>query len=52
MQKDDKNAKCLQDLFVVNPQYDMDNIEKKKDILLDDAYKWILDTKEFVAFTN
>jgi hypothetical protein len=30
----------------------MDNIEKKKDILLDDAYKWILDTKEFVAFTN
>jgi hypothetical protein len=52
MQRDDKDAKCLQDLFVVDPQYDMDNIEKEKDILLDDAYKWILDTKEYVAFTN
>lgn len=52
MQRDDKDSKCLQDLFVVDPQYDMDNIEKKKDILLDNAYKWILDTKENVAFTN
>jgi hypothetical protein len=39
IQRDDKDAKCLRDLFVVDPQYDMDNIEKKKDILVDDAYK-------------
>ena len=52
IQRDGKDAKCLRDLFVVDPQYDMDNIEKKKDILLDDAFKWILDTKEYAAFTN
>ena len=52
MQRDDKDAKCLQDLFVIDPQYDMDNIEKKKDILFDDAYKWILDRKEYISFTN
>jgi hypothetical protein len=30
----------------------MVRIEKSKDILLDDAYKWILRTPEFTAFTN
>jgi hypothetical protein len=30
----------------------MKDIEEKKDKLLDDAYKWILYTKEYIAFTN
>jgi DNA replication protein DnaC len=30
----------------------MERIEKSKDKLLDDAYKWILSTKEYAAFTN
>ena len=50
--RDDKEAKCLQDLFVVYPKYDMDKIEMNKDKLLDDAYKWILNTKEYTEFIN
>jgi hypothetical protein len=30
----------------------MERIEKSKDELLDDVYKWILRTPEYVAFTN
>lgn len=50
--KTDNDEKCLQDLYVVDPQVDMEKIEKNKDKLLDGAYKWILDTKEYAAFTN
>jgi WD40 repeat protein len=52
MQMDEEDTKCLRDLFVVDPQDDMDTIEMKKDKLLDEAYKWILNTKEYTAFTN
>ncbi|KAB5528994.1 hypothetical protein GE09DRAFT_405345 [Coniochaeta sp. 2T2.1] len=52
MQMDAKDKKCLQDLYVVDPQDDMEKIEKNKDTLLDEAYKWILDTKEYAAFTD
>ncbi|KAK3896915.1 hypothetical protein C8A05DRAFT_20218, partial [Staphylotrichum tortipilum] len=43
---------CRRDLRVVDPQHDMERIEKSKDELLDDAYKWILHTPEYAAFTN
>lgn len=52
MQMDNKDTECLYDLFVMDPQDDIDTIEKKKDKLLDDAYKWILNTKEYIVFTN
>ncbi|CAG8363197.1 unnamed protein product [Penicillium salamii] len=52
MQTDKKDEQCLQDLFVVDPQDDMDKIEKSKDNLLRQAYKWILSTDEFAALTN
>jgi len=52
MRGDDEDAKCLQDLYVVDPQDDMEKIENKKDALLDGAYKWILNSKEYAAFTN
>jgi hypothetical protein len=42
-QKDKYDDECLRELCVVDPQDDMDTIEMKKDKLLDDAYKWILD---------
>lgn len=42
----------LKQLFVVDPKDDMDAIEMRKDNLLDDAFKWILDVPEFKAFTN
>jgi len=30
----------------------MDNIKKKKGILLDNTFKWIFNIKEYAAFTN
>ncbi|UKZ96625.1 uncharacterized protein TrAFT101_011403 [Trichoderma asperellum] len=49
---DDKDTECLRDLFVADPSYDMERIENKKDKLLDDAFRWILGTTQFAAFTN
>ncbi|MBE3044418.1 hypothetical protein IMZ48_17990 [Candidatus Bathyarchaeota archaeon] len=50
--RDDAEAACCKDLGVVDPQNDMQRIENEKDKLLDDAYKWILDTSEYASFTN
>ncbi|RYP17409.1 hypothetical protein DL765_004539 [Monosporascus sp. GIB2] len=50
--RDDIESACRRDLRVVDPQHDMERIEKNKDELLDDAYKWILRTREYTAFTN
>lgn len=50
--RDDMEAACRRDLRVVDPQDDMQRIEKDKDELLDDAYRWILDTTEYASFTN
>jgi hypothetical protein len=52
MQIDEKDTECLCNLFVVNPQDNIKTIKIKKDKLLDNTYKWILDTKEYIAFTN
>jgi hypothetical protein len=52
VRRDDEDAKCLRDLFVVDPQNDIKKIEQKKDALLDEAYNWILDTEAYAAFTN
>jgi hypothetical protein len=52
MRRDDEDAECLRGLFVVDPQDDMKKIEQNKDALLDEAYKWILDTEAYAAFTN
>jgi hypothetical protein len=52
MQQDEKDAQCLRDLFIGDPQYDMKNIEKRKDDLLDDAFQWILHTEQYKAFAN
>ena len=52
MHMDDRDTHCLQDLRVVDPEDDMKKIVNNKDDLLDDAYKWILSTREYAAFTN
>jgi hypothetical protein len=50
---DDQDTECLQALFVMDPQDDMDLIQRKqKEELFDDAHKWILNTNEYAAFTN
>ncbi|KAL2015568.1 hypothetical protein VTK56DRAFT_5217 [Thermocarpiscus australiensis] len=52
MWRDDEDAECLQGVFVVDPQDDIKKIEQNKDALLDEAYKWILDTEAYAAFTS
>ncbi|KAL2137705.1 hypothetical protein VTI28DRAFT_8513 [Corynascus sepedonium] len=52
MRRDDEDAECLRHLFVVDPQDDIKKIERNKDPLVDGAYKWIFDTREYAAFTN
>ncbi|EPE06576.1 wd-repeat protein [Ophiostoma piceae UAMH 11346] len=47
-----ENRECLRALVAVDPQSDMGTIESKKDDLLYDAYKWILNSQEYAAFTN
>ncbi|KAK3943773.1 hypothetical protein QBC46DRAFT_376209 [Diplogelasinospora grovesii] len=50
--RDDIESDCRRNLRVVDPQHDMERIETSKDALLDDAYRWILRTPEYAAFTN
>ncbi|KAL7917745.1 hypothetical protein ACQKWADRAFT_317118 [Trichoderma austrokoningii] len=49
---DDKLTRCLRDLRVIDPQDDMNTIERKKDVLLDGACEWIFHREEYAAFTN
>lgn len=50
--RDAMEAACRRDLRLVDPQHDMQRIERNKDELLDDAYKWILFTPEYASFTS
>ncbi|KAL2270157.1 hypothetical protein VTJ83DRAFT_2341 [Remersonia thermophila] len=50
--RDQIETECRRDLRVVDPQHDMERIEKIKDELFDDAYDWILRTNEYAEFTN
>ncbi|EAW20787.1 NACHT and WD40 domain protein [Aspergillus fischeri NRRL 181] len=50
--RNDEDKECLQDLFAVDPQYDLRDIEEKKDKLLDNAYDWVFSTDEYAAFTD
>ena len=43
---------CLRDLRVIDPRTDVLALEGSKEDLLLDAYRWILGTQEFRAFTN
>jgi hypothetical protein len=52
VQMDDKLTKCLRDLYIVDPQDDMNNIERKKDILLNTSCNWIFSREEYAAITN
>lgn len=50
--RDNEDTECLQDLFAVDPQYDLKDLEERKDRLLDDAYDWVLRTDEYSRFIN
>lgn len=51
-QADDRNAECLQRLYVINPQDDMAKIENNKDELLYETYEWISHTNVYTAFSD
>jgi hypothetical protein len=50
--RDNNVSVFRRDLRVVDPQDDMERIEKNKDKLLDDAYNWIFNTEEYTTFTT
>jgi hypothetical protein len=52
IRRDELDTACRRDLRVVDPQHDMERIEKNKDDLLVDSYVWILRTDEYGAFTD
>ncbi|KKF94672.1 Vegetative incompatibility protein HET-E-1 [Ceratocystis platani] len=47
---DEKDKKCLSDLFVTDPSIDKRDIEEKKGGLLRDCYKWIIEHADFKRF--
>lgn len=49
---EDGDENCLRDLRVVDPRDEVRAIEARKDDLLDDAYKWILNTGEYKRFVD
>jgi hypothetical protein len=50
--ENDKNMECLHQLCVVNPRDDMSRIERHKEALLRNVYKWFLSSTEFDSFTT
>lgn len=50
--RDNVETECRRDLRVIDPQHDMERIEKDKGGLLSDAYSWIFEQPEYKAFTN
>lgn len=52
LQLDEIDRKCRWDLRVVDPRDDMKKIENKKDILLPEAYEWVLGTEQYTRFTQ
>ncbi|RMZ92160.1 hypothetical protein DV736_g633, partial [Chaetothyriales sp. CBS 134916] len=46
MARVDLDAQLFRELFVVDPQDEMEKIEETKDKLLDEVYEWVLDTED------
>ncbi len=51
VRREDVDSACQRDLRVIDPHHDMERLERSKGGLVVDAYKWILQTKEYAAFT-
>src|SRR5208282_3702412 len=47
-----EDKKCLKDLFLSDPGYDMTRIEETKGGLLKDSYMWILSNQDFVDWRD
>ena len=52
MQGDEKKKKCLQALYYIDPQDDMQRILEGKEDLFEGAYEWIFEDERYAAFTN
>jgi NWD NACHT NTPase-like protein/NACHT domain-containing protein len=54
-QTENENIHCLRELYVVNPEIEMREIEDRKDPLFQDSYEWILTCdkyKNFISWTD
>ncbi|SPO02390.1 related to Vegetative incompatibility protein HET-E-1 [Cephalotrichum gorgonifer] len=47
MHRDEKDEKCLQDLYATDPVHDKTHIENTKGGLLRDSYAWVLENPDF-----
>jgi hypothetical protein len=52
LQVSEKDQLCLRDLCLIDPKDEMKEIEARKDILLEDSYKWVLNCKDYKDFTD
>jgi N-terminal domain of NWD NACHT-NTPase/NACHT domain len=52
MERDEEDRNCLRDLHWIDPRDELQDIKARKDDLIDDSYKWILDTNEFKNFSD
>jgi len=48
----DKRNECIRDLHSTDPRIDKRRIEDSKGGLLEDAYRWIFDSREFKTWSN
>lgn len=48
----EENLKLLHELYVADPEAEMQLLENRKDKILDEAFDWILETKEYKALVS
>ncbi|KAN0080741.1 hypothetical protein V8E54_003945 [Elaphomyces granulatus] len=51
-EKEKENKFCLQELYVIDPEVEIEAIENRKVLLLRDSYGWILISDQYKNFTS
>ncbi|KAL4895649.1 hypothetical protein BDV59DRAFT_191590 [Aspergillus ambiguus] len=52
MQLSQSQKELMKNLRVANMEAEVQSLQARKDILLEDSYKWVLDNREFRTFTD
>ncbi|OKL62331.1 hypothetical protein UA08_02283 [Talaromyces atroroseus] len=52
MEREKEDRNCLRDLHWIDPRDEIQDIKARKDDLVDDSYRWIMDTVEFKNFID
>ncbi|KAN0075174.1 vegetative incompatibility protein HET-E-1 [Elaphomyces granulatus] len=51
-EKEKETKDCLQGLYLIDPEAEIDAIENRKDHLFRDSYRWILNSDQYKNFTS